>query len=109
MRHVEQSAQAMQPLAEAGFDPALLTAVVAAVDDYTVGYTIRESVSVGSTERVRGIEEAFTDPHVQYLLDSGEFPLLSRFVAEGGEFTAQDRFEDGLEWLLDGFAATHGL
>jgi AcrR family transcriptional regulator len=109
MRHVEQSAQAMQPLAEAGLDPALLTAVVAAVDDYTVGYTIRESVSVGSTERVRGIEEAFSDPHVQHLLDSGEFPLLSRFVAEGGEFTAEDRFEDGLEWLLDGFAAAHGL
>jgi AcrR family transcriptional regulator len=109
MRHVEQSAQAVQPLAEAGFDPALLTAFVAAVDDYTVGYTIRTGVSVGSQERVRGIEQAFSDPHVQHLLESGEFPLLSRFVAEGGEMPEADHFDDGLEWLLDGFAAKLGL
>ena len=109
MRHIEQSAQAVQPLAEAGFDPRLLGTIVAAVDDYTVGYTIREGISVGPEERVRGIEEAFQDPHLQYLLDSGEFPLLSRFVTEGGELPIGDRFEDGLDWLLDGFAARLGL
>jgi AcrR family transcriptional regulator len=109
MRHIEQSAQAVQPLAEAGFDSRLLGTIVAAVDDYTVGYTIREGISVGPEERVRGIEEAFQDPHLQYLLDSGEFPLLSRFVTEGGELPIGDRFEDGLDWLLDGFAARLGL
>jgi hypothetical protein len=101
MRHIEQSAQAVQPLAEAGFDPQLLAMIVAAVDDYTVGYTLREAVSVGAEERARGIEEAFQEPHLQYLLDSGEFPLLSRFVAEGGELPEADRF--------DGFAAKLGL
>jgi AcrR family transcriptional regulator len=109
MRHIEQSAQAVQPLAEAGFDPQLLAMIVAAVDDYTVGYTLREAVSVGAEERARGIEEAFQEPHVQYLLDSGEFPLLSRFVAEGGELPEAERFDEGLDWLLDGFAAKLGL
>jgi AcrR family transcriptional regulator len=109
MRHIEQSAQAMQPLVEAGFDPQLMAAIVAAVDDYTVGYTIREGNSVGSEERTRGIEEAFQEPHIQYLLDSGEFPLLRRFVAEGGELPEVDRFEDGLDAMLDGFQAKLGL
>jgi hypothetical protein len=109
MRHIEQSAQAVQPLAEAGFDPQLLAMIVAAVDDYTVGYTIREGISIGAEERARGIEEAFQDPHLQYLLDSGEFPLLSRFVTEGGALPEGDRFDDGLEWLLAGFAARLGL
>ena len=53
--------------------------------------------------------EAFREPHIQYLLDSGEFPLLSRFVAEGGDLPETQRFEQGLEWLLDGFAAKLGL
>jgi AcrR family transcriptional regulator len=109
MRHIEQSAQAVQPLAEAGFDPQLLAMIVAAVDDYTVGYTIREGISIGAEERARGIEEAFQDPHLQYLLVSGEFPLLSRFVTEGGALPEGDRFDDGLEWLLAGFAARLGL
>jgi AcrR family transcriptional regulator len=109
MRHIEQSAQAVQPLVKRGYDAELLSSIVAAVDDYTVGYTIREGFSVGPEERARGIEEAFQEPHLQYLLDSGEFPLLSRFVGEGGDLPDADRFEDGLEWLLDGFAAKLGL
>ena len=82
MRHIEQSAQAVQPLVEAGFDPAVVSTLVAAVDDYTVGYTLRERNYVGTEERAQGIEEAFQEPHLQALLDSGEFPLLSRFLAE---------------------------
>jgi hypothetical protein len=82
MRHIEQSAQAVQPLVEAGFDPGVVSTLVAAVDDYTIGYTLRERNYVGTEERAQGIEEAFQEPHLQALLDSGEFPLLSRFLAE---------------------------
>ena len=46
---------------------------------------------------------------MQYLLDSGEFPLLSRFVAEGGDLPETSDSSEGLEWLLDGFAAKLGL
>jgi AcrR family transcriptional regulator len=109
MRHIEQSAQAIQPLVEAGYDAAALSTLVAAVDDYTVGYTIREGHSIGPEERAQGIAEAFKEPYVQYLLDSGEFPLLSRFIAEGGDLPETQRFEEGLDWLLDGFAAKLGL
>jgi AcrR family transcriptional regulator len=109
MRHIEQSAQAVQPLGEAGHDPALLANLVAAVDDYTVGYAIREGNAVSAEQRAQGIAEAFREPHIQYLLDSGEFPLLSRFAAEGGDLPEAQRFEQGLEWLLDGFAAKLGL
>ena len=109
MRHIEQSAQAVQPLAEAGYDPALLGTLVAAVDDYTVGYTIREGNMVSPEERSRGIAEAMRDPHLKDLLAGGEFPLLSRFVEEGGELPETQRFDEGLDWLLDGFAARLGL
>jgi hypothetical protein len=105
----KQSAQAIQPLAQAGHDQRLLSTLVAAVDDYTIGYAIREGNEVGPEERARGIAEAFREPYVQYLLDSGEFPLLGRFVAEGGDIPETDRFEEGLDWMLDGFAARLGL
>jgi hypothetical protein len=36
---------------------------------------------------------------------SGEFPLLSQFMANGGQLQMQ-AFEVGLEWLLDGFEAS---
>ena len=87
----------------------MVSTLVAAVDDYTVGYTIREGNSVGSEERAQGIEEAFEEPHLQALLDSGEFPLLSRFVAEDGDPPETHRFEDGLDSMLDGFQAKLGL
>ena len=109
MRHIEQSAQAVQPLVEAGFDPGVVSTLVAAVDDYTVGYTLRERNYIGTEERAQGIEEAFQEPHLQALLDSGEFPLLSRFLEEDGDPPQTQRFEEGLEWLLDGFAAKLGL
>jgi hypothetical protein len=38
---------------------------------------------------------------VRYLIESGEFPLLERFVSGGGDMPPAD-FERGLKWLLDG-------
>ena len=48
---------------------------------------------------------AYDDPHVRYLLESGEFPILSQFVASG-ESLREQPFEVGLDWLLDGFEAS---
>lgn len=108
LRHVEQSAQSVRSLGESGVEPALLTGIVMAVDDYTIGYTLRELLAGDPDDRGRGIAARFADsydePHVRYLLDNGEFPLLARFVASGGAPRRQP-FEVGLEWLLDGFAA----
>ena len=109
LRHVEQTARSVIALGEAGVAPQLLNGIVTAVDDYTIGYTLRELAAGGSDdERGRRIAarfaESYNDPHVRYLLESGEFPLLSSFIARG-EPIAMQSFEVGLEWLLDGFAA----
>jgi AcrR family transcriptional regulator len=106
LRHVEQSSQAVAKLADRGAEPALLGALVLAVDDYTVGYTLREVAMEdphrGMSERLREVAD---EPYMRYLIESGEFPIIERFLAGEGDQPPQDRFEDGLDWLLDGFAA----
>jgi len=68
MRHVEQSLEAVGPL---GLDLPESMQVIAVVDDYVMGYTLRR-------------------------------------VASGQAFsTEQDRFETGLELLLDGIEARY--
>jgi AcrR family transcriptional regulator len=109
LRHIEQSAQAVTELGEAGHDPGLLSGIVIAVDDYTVGYTFRELEGGGSDARGRRMatqfREAYAQPHIRYLLESGEFPMLERFVSAGQPPVTQP-FEVGLNWLLDGFEAS---
>ena len=99
LRHIEQSAQSVAGLA-GRVDTALLTAIVAAVDDYTIGFTMRELRRRGARRRAARFEE----PEVRYLIESGEFPLIAQFLA-GGARPPRTDFETGLAWLLDGFAA----
>jgi AcrR family transcriptional regulator len=109
LRHIEQSAQSVVELAEQGHPPDLLSGIVIAVDDYTVGYTFRELEGGGSDARGRRMatqfREAYAEPNVRYLLESGEFPMLERFVSAGQPPITQP-FEVGLDWLLDGFEAS---
>jgi AcrR family transcriptional regulator len=105
LRHIEQTSQALKALGEAGTDPALLTGIAFAVDDFMIGCTIRESMG---PERAGTLGDATEEPHLRYLLESGEFPMLEQFVKTGGELPRVDRFEQGLDWLLDGFAARLG-
>ena len=87
LRHIEQSAQSVVELGEQGHPPELLSGIVIAVDDYTVGYTFRELAGGGSDERGRRMatqfRDAYDEPHVRYLLESGEFPMLERFISAG--------------------------
>jgi AcrR family transcriptional regulator len=85
LRHVEQSSQSVAKLAEAGHDPDLLSGIVFAVDDYMIGYTLRELAAPDTEVRI-----------------------LSMFLARGGQPRRPD-FDTGLKWLLDGFAAQLGL
>ena len=88
LRHIEQSAQAVASLG-ATLEPRTLNGIVMAVDDYTVGYTLRELASADPGDRARGIAKRFREeseePYVRYLLESGEFPMLSRFLTMDGE------------------------
>ena len=111
LRHIEQSAQSVAGLA-GGVAPELLSAIVIAVDDYTVGYTLRE-LAARHARRPR--------PQPRCPLRRGRrgparpLPARERRVpdarrsspARGGRSPMQD-FELGLNWLLDGFAAQIG-
>jgi AcrR family transcriptional regulator len=108
LRHIEQSSQTVAGLADEGVDPALLTAIVVAVDDYTIGFTVREAAVEDPQNRAAGVADRLQEPHLRALLESGEFPLLSQFIAGGQDLQIEDRFELGLDWLLDGFAAQLG-
>jgi AcrR family transcriptional regulator len=108
LRHIEQSSQSVAGLAEEGVEPALLTAIVVAVDDYTIGFTVREAAVEDPRNRAADIADRLQEPHMRALLESGEFPLLSRFITGGQDLQIEDRFEHGLDWLLDGFAAQIG-
>ena len=107
LRHVEQSSRAVLGLAEQGVPREQLSRLVVAVDDYTVGYTVREAAARGRNmgERMRDVAG---QPHIRYLLESGEFPMLEQFLAGDHEVEEGDHFEAGLDWLLDGFAAQLG-
>jgi AcrR family transcriptional regulator len=109
LRHIEQSAQSVAELGEQGHAPDLLSAIVIAVDDYTVGYTFRELEGGGSDARGRRLatqfRAAYAQPDIRSLLESGEFPMLERFVSAGRPPITQP-FEVGLNWLLDGFEAS---
>ena len=113
LRYVEQSARAVAPLAERGVEREALTAIVLAVDDYLIGYTLREQFAGSAEDRGKGIarrfREAANEPYVRYLLESGEFPILGRAATQPARPGLDDSFERGLDWLLDGFASRHGL
>jgi AcrR family transcriptional regulator len=97
LRHIEQSARSVSTLDDV--EPALLTSLVTAVDDFTIGFTLRE---LDAEDRRR--RRSWDEPAVVELLESGEFPMVSEFVAYGSPLPPAD-FELGLKWLLDGFQA----
>jgi AcrR family transcriptional regulator len=97
LRHIEQSAAAVAGL---DVDGEVAMAMVLAVDDYTLGFVLRE-------RHARDWRAGPVPERLRELVAGGDFPLLSRWLAEGrapGPPTP-NRFEDGLEWLLDGMAA----
>ncbi|WP_051752297.1 TetR/AcrR family transcriptional regulator [Streptosporangium amethystogenes] len=104
LRHLEQSLAAMSSLPSG---PEGRWRALAAVEDYVTGFVIREA---NERERPRkdgwtqAERDAFMQPYLRDLLDSGEFPHLAPLLADGVP-GADDNFERGLRWLLDGIAA----
>ena len=95
------------PLVEAGFDPGVVSTLVAAVDDYTVGYTIRDRNYVGTEERARASRGV---PGAAPAGAARQRRVPAGPLHRGGRRPPRtQRFEEGLEWLLDGFAAKLGL
>lgn len=119
LRHGEQSLAALSPLRIA---PEWKLRIIAAVDDYTLGFVIREVMQQETPRRYAWTEaerDALMRPYLRELIDSGEFPHLAPLLTDGapgvdgvdgvgGENDADDAvgddFERGLRWMLDGIA-----
>jgi AcrR family transcriptional regulator len=101
LRHFDQSVAAVSALKLESQDA---FRVVAAVDDYTLGYVTREARERQITRRtgVTGAEQvAAVRPYLQRLVDSGEFTNIAPLL-RGDVKAAEADFERGLRWMLDG-------
>lgn len=101
LRHMDQSLAAVAGL---GLTTEDALRVVAAVDDYMLGFVSRETAERELARRTgRSAAEHLSAlrPYLQELVDKGEFgniaPLLRGDVPATGT-----EFEQGLRWLLDG-------
>ncbi|MEV5328437.1 TetR/AcrR family transcriptional regulator C-terminal domain-containing protein [Nonomuraea sp. NPDC052634] len=109
LRHVEQKPAAIDRLAASGVAVGRLTAwrILAAFNDYMTGFVIREAQERGAP-REEGISEAeraaLAEPYIRELVAGGEFPRLGPMIEEGVQ-GADDNFERGLGWVLDGIEA----
>jgi AcrR family transcriptional regulator len=112
MKHVEQSLAAVS---DAGLDAIGQLEVIGMVDDYVLGFWIREGAvrtafDEDGTAEGDGLESLLD--YVEAQLDTGKFPYTSKLVGEGdrranwerlaAEAFGSDRFERGLTRLLDG-------
>jgi AcrR family transcriptional regulator len=101
LRHIEQSAAAVEAFTG---DPELGFRLVAAADDYAIGFAVRE---ISRRRWESGAQAPFElTPELRELLANDEFPRTRRFFEEGASIERpDDAFSFGLERLFDGFAA----
>jgi AcrR family transcriptional regulator len=101
LRHVEQKLAAFDGL---GIDPLTAWRYLAAFNDYMTGFVVREALERGAP-REMGINDAeraaVAEPYIKELVESGEFPRLAPMIEQGVR-GADDNFERGLAWVLDG-------
>jgi AcrR family transcriptional regulator len=108
MKHMEQSLGAVSGL---GLTRAEQLELITLVDDYAIGFTLRQR----DLPQLRADDWAELDAMTGYMaaqIESGEFPALKAFVGDADPAAAwrevaadafdEDRFERGLQTLLDG-------
>jgi AcrR family transcriptional regulator len=107
MRHVEQSLTALDGL---GLEGPEAFVVLGAVDDYVLGHVMRQAGMQAGLRR-EGIDadewRARMEPYWQEMIATGEFPRLARIADAEWDLLNDQRFELGLQWLLDGIAARY--
>ncbi|MED7930954.1 TetR/AcrR family transcriptional regulator [Nonomuraea sp. LP-02] len=101
LRHVEHK---LAVFARLGVEPPAAWRFLTAYTDYMTGYMVREAQE-RSAPRHEGVSDAeraaVAEPYVRELVDGGELPHLAPML-ERGVPGADDNFERGLRWLLDG-------
>jgi len=95
MRHMEQCLEA---LAETNMTNSKKLALLATVDDFVFGHALRETAD----------DTAIDTEFAAAQLATGAFPRIAKVFAKGRIETSKDRFEQGLQALLNGlpYAAT---
>ncbi|MEV4168867.1 TetR/AcrR family transcriptional regulator C-terminal domain-containing protein [Nonomuraea sp. NPDC049709] len=104
LRHVEQKLAAFDGL---GVDRLTAWRFLAVFNDYMTGFVVREAQERGAP-REQGVNDAeraaVAQPYIRELVESGEFPRLAPMIEQGVP-GADDNFERGLNWVLDGIEA----
>lgn len=108
VHHIEQSLAAVASL---GLDNSRVRSLLIAVDVYTVGaatIALAEHHMQQRDQLTAGEWRASTDAYFRRLVQTQNFPHLAQLgssdLLRRGE--EDDSFEEGLDWLLAGFAAT---
>jgi AcrR family transcriptional regulator len=109
MRHLEQSVAAV---AELDIDLVSTFEIISLVDEYVFGYAMRQREPGPDDPDARERWLAQVSQYVDEQLETGEYPQLAGLMPEGGmaavwermheSEATEDRFERGLERLLDG-------
>lgn len=108
MRHFEQSLQAASA---AGLPAEETFELIGLLDDYVFGFALRDAQERDEHERGWPAE---VREFLQRELDSGDYPLINRFLGDDAELGSdkvaeiifrEGRFERGLAQLLDGVEA----
>uniref|UniRef100_UPI0010410E68 TetR/AcrR family transcriptional regulator n=1 Tax=Candidatus Protofrankia californiensis TaxID=1839754 RepID=UPI0010410E68 len=110
MRHMEQSLTAVAGL---DVDRRRKICILRAVDTYTVGHIVTELMEQVMPRREGGSaaeQQQLMQGYLRALIDTGDFPRIADLgpdlplLTDHGE--AQQRFDEGLEWVLAGIAAS---
>jgi AcrR family transcriptional regulator len=99
---LRNSERALASLSGVGLDVAAMTQAVNAVLAYVYGFVQIEMVKHARTDDAEGTRQVHTAEYLLAEVSSGAYPNLSALFAGGAALTAEQAFETGLDYVLDG-------
>jgi AcrR family transcriptional regulator len=91
-----------------GVDVDTIVPVIAAVNAYVIG-AVRREITERRAERATGTDkrqwQATFGPYLERTFATGRFPALATVVRDGPHLSADQTFQTGLDFLLDGIEA----
>jgi AcrR family transcriptional regulator len=103
--HVEQS---LGLFAGVDLPVQLIGEITGAADDYVIGFVTRAHATRRALARTGMTIDEYQqalEPYVLRMIEEGDYPNLARFAGEEWRVEDEPRFEQGLQWVLDGIAA----
>ncbi|MGV9720740.1 TetR/AcrR family transcriptional regulator [Nocardia beijingensis] len=91
-----------------GVDVDIVMPVVTAVDAYVIG-AVRREIAERRAERATGMDErqwqAAYGPYLERVFATGRYPALATVIRDAAHLDADQTFQTGLDFLLDGIEA----